>query len=375
MPRLHRFALPLLLAAAMAVPLAAGAQAPGAAPAPGAATPQPQAPGARPPGQDVGPAAQDDSQRDFREEMRKVIQAIAGFARTQRRDFAVVPMNGLALLVKSDPVQPDVVRPAPAYTRAISGVMQEALFAGLPEFGKATEKDRRERLLPLAERARKNGLPVLVMDYATDPKAIDAARALATKAGFTFFGAPGRGLALNALPRYPGRPFAENGDSVLALRDARNFVMLQETSAFGREDAFALKLHDSNYDLVVVDVFRAGGEALSKRAVETLKYKKLGARRLVFAYADIASAATYAYYWKAGWREGSPKWISAPTPANPDQYFVEYWQPEWRQIIFGGPASFIYGIVAQGFDGVILGGVENYLFYEGGLDAWQAAEQ
>lgn len=372
MPRHCRFVV--LLATALAMPFAAAAQVPpGTAPAPGAVAPGAATP--QPPAQDVGPAVQDDTQRDFREEMRKFITAISGYARGQRREFAVVPMNGLALLVKTDPVQPDVIRPAPAYTRSISGVMQEALFAGLPEIGKVTEKDRRERLLPLADRAKKNGLPVLVMDYVSEPKALDAARAEATKAGFLFFGAPGRGLALNALPRNPGRPFRENGDSVLSLRDAKNYLMLHETSAFGREDEFALKLHDTNYDLVIVDVFRASGEALSKRAVETLKYKKLGARRLVFAYANIAMATTYAYYWKAGWKEGSPKWISAPTPANPDEYFVEYWQPEWQQIIFGSPNSFIYGIVAQGFDGVILGGVETYLFFEGGLDAWQTVDQ
>lgn len=375
MPRPCRFALLLFVAAILGAPAMVHAQVPGPTPPPGTATPQPQVPGAVPPGQDLGPGAPDNTQRDVREAMRQFIQAIAAYARGQRRDFAVVPMDGLALLVKTDPVQPDVVLPAPAYTRAITGVMQEGLFTGVPELGKATEKDRRERLLGLAERAKKNGLPVLVMDYATDPKTIDAAQALAAKQGFVFFGAPGRGLALNALPRYPRRPFAENSHNVLSLRDVKNFLMLHETSSFGREDELALKLHDNNYDLVILDVFRAGGEALSKRAVETLKYKKLGARRLVFAYIDIATAASDAYYWKAGWREGSPKWLSAPMPANPDQYFVEYWQPEWQQIIFGNPNSYLYGVIAQGFDGVILGGIDSYLFYEGGLEAWQGAEK
>ena len=377
MPRHRRFALLLFAAVFLAAPLPAAAQVQGTAPIPPAPAPQPQVPGAILPGQgqDLGPSAPDGAPPDVREEMRKFIQAIAGYARGQRRDFAVVPMDGLALLVKTDPVQPEVTLPAPAYTRAITGVMQEGLFFGIPEIGKATEKDRRERLLPLAERAKKGGLPVLIMDYATDPKTIDADRALVAKQGFVFFGAPGSGLALNALPRYPHHPFAENANSVLSLRDVKNFLMLHETSSFGREDELAMKLHDNNYDLVIVDVFRAGGEALSKRAVETLKYKKLGARRLVFAYVNIAAAASDAYYWKAGWREGSPKWVSAPTPVNPDQYFVEYWQPEWQQIIFGNPNSYLYGIIAQGFDGVILGGIDNYLFYEGGLDAWNGAEK
>lgn len=372
----------IVLLSALVALLGAAPPALAQAPTPPGATPTPQPPGSvRAQGEEVMPtpdapaAAPAGNFLDYREEMRKLIQAIAAYARGQRRDFAVVPVGGLNLLVKRDPAQTDQVLPAPAYTRAIGGVLVEGLHYGVPAVGKPTEADRRERLLPLIERARKSGLPVLAVDYVTDPKSIDDARAQAARRGVVFFAAPARGLGLNALPKYPRRPFAENGDNVLGLREVRNFVMLRDSAPFGREDAFAMKMHDTNYDLVIVDVFHKVGEPLSKRAVDTLKYKKLGARRLVFAYANIAAAASDAFYWKPGWREGAPTWISAPTPGNPDQYFVEYWQPEWQQIVFGSPQSYLYGIIAQGFDGVILDGVDNYLFYEGGLEAVAAAEQ
>ena len=167
------------------------------------------------------------------------------------------------------------------------------------------------------------------MDYADTPKTIQEARALAAKQGFLFFGAPARGLDLNALPAYPSRPFGENPNNVLSLSDAKNFLVLRDSAAFGRQDEFTLRLHGTNYDLVAVNVFHTLGEPLSKQAVETLKYKKIGARRLVFAFMDIGTAASYAYYWKPGWREGSPIWISAPTPDDPDRYFVEYWRPSF----------------------------------------------
>ena len=99
---------------------------------------------------------------------------------------------------------------------------------------------------------------------------------------------------------------------------------------------------------------------------------KIGARRLVFALMDIGTAASYAYYWTPGWREGAPIWISAPTPGDPDRYFVEYWRPEWQQIITGNPNSYLYGVLRQGFDGVILEGLESYRFFEGGLEAYTA---
>ena len=79
-------------------------------------------------------------------------------------------------------------------------------------------------------------------------------------------------------------------------------------------------MKNTNYDLVVTGVFH-DRRPLSKRAVETLKYKKLGARRLVFALMDIGSAAAYRYYWQDDWREGSPEFIAAPFPNDPDRYF------------------------------------------------------
>ncbi|MCH7832210.1 MAG: Hsp70 family protein [Proteobacteria bacterium] len=124
-------------------------------------------------------------------------------------------------------------------------------------------------------------------------------------------------------------------------------------------------MHDTNYDLLIVDVFH-GREPLGKQAVATLKYKKLGARRLVYASVDVGAAASFRYYWKANWGEGSPMWIKAPVRGDPDSYHVEFWRPEWQRIIAGDTQSYVYGIIAQGFDGVVLTGIEEaYRFFEG----------
>ncbi len=368
MPRFHRRSSILILALALLMPAVAAAQAP--VQDPGTVRSQGRLVDQGP--NQLGPAAPAAGLLDAREEMRRFIQNISSYARGLDRKFSIVPMDGLELLVKTDPTDPEIRLPATTYMRSIAGVLQTDLFYGIPEIDKPTGEKRREFLFPLAKRAAKAKLPLLVMDTVATPADITAARRMAVKRGFPFFAAPDRGMNLAALPRYPRRPFAENGDSVLSLASIKNFVMLRDTAGFGTQEEFALELHGTNYDLVVVDVFHALGEPLSKRAVETLKYKKIGARRLVFAYVDIATAASYAYYWKPNWREGSPTWISAPTPDDPDKYFVEYWQPEWQQIISGGTGSFLYGIIQQGFDGVILDGVRNYLFVEGGLDAYTA---
>ena len=304
-----------------------------------------------------------------RDEMRKFIHEVSSFARRYRRNFTVVTQNGLALLTKSDSGDETQALPARTYMRSIDGVLQEALFYGLPEMDKPTTKDRRDALLKLTEVGKKGGLKVLVMDYAKTPKAVDAAYRLSRAKGLVPFVSPAVGLEINAVPRYPRHPAGANATSVISLKSIRNFLYIRDSSAFGRQDEFVLKPHDNNFDAVVVDIFHRTGEPLSKRAVETLKFKKLGARRLVLAYLNIGAAESHRSYWKSNWREGSPLWISAPYPGDADKYFVEYWRPEWRAIITGNTDSYVYGIVRQGFDGVVLDGVEAYRYFEGGLEA------
>jgi cysteinyl-tRNA synthetase, unknown class len=304
-----------------------------------------------------------------REEMRKFIQNISTFARRYRRNFTIITQNGLALLTKSDSGDETQALPARTYMRSIDGVLQEALFYGLPEMDKPTTKDRRDVLLNLAGVAKKNGVKVLVLDYAKTPKTIAEAYRASRAKGLVGFVAPAVGLEINAVPRYPRYPAGANSTSIISLKSIKNFLYIRDSSAFGRQDEFALKLHGNNFDAVVVDIFHRTGEPLSMRAVETLKFKKLGARRLVLAYLNIGAAESHRSYWKSHWREGSPLWISAPYPGDADKYFVEFWRPEWRKIINGNTDSYIYGIVKQGFDGVVLDGVDAYRYFEGGMEA------
>ena len=304
-----------------------------------------------------------------REEMRKLVQEISAFARGYWRNFTVLTQNGMALLTKSDAGDDEQALPARTYMRSIDGVLQEALFYGLPEMGKPTIKDCRDALLKLAGVAKRGGLKVLVLDYAEAPKTIDAAYRLSRAKGLVAFVAPAVGLEINAVPRFPRYPMDANSVSIISLKSIKNFLYIRDSSAFGRQDEFAMKLHDNNFDAVVVYTFHRTGEPLKRRAVETMKFKKLGARWLVFAYLNVGAAESHRFYWKTGWREGSPLWISAPYPGDADKYFVEYWRPEWRTLITGDTDSYVYGIVKQGFDGVVLDGVDAYRYFEGGMDA------
>jgi cysteinyl-tRNA synthetase, unknown class len=319
------------------------------------------------------PAIPGQGLRDLREEMRDLVLSIRSFALRHRQDFGVIAMNGLELLTKADPLDDTKRVPASTYMRSLSGVLQEALFFGYPEVDAPRDEKLLETLLQYTEMAKARRLKVLVMDYVPSAKRVTESIRLNLKHGYIPFPAPARGLDLAGLPRLPSRPVNENPNSILTPNEVRNFVMIRDPSRLGRQDEFAFKVHDTNYDLVVVEPFHTIDTPLGRQAVETLKYKKLGARRLVYAYVNIGIAASHRYYWQPNWREGSPLWISAPVPGDPDSYFIEFWRPEWQQIITGNTDSFIYGIVMQGYDGAVLDGIDTFLFHEGGTEAWLAA--
>ena len=228
----------------------------------------------QPQNQDAAPAPAPPAP-DYREEMRRFIQAIGTFARQNRRDFLIIPQNGLELLAKVDTIDTSQRSPARTYMRSIDGVLQEALYFGDPDFDKPPPAERQEKLLKLTELARTNGLRVLVMDYGRKAKTVNDSHRRNAAKGYVPFVAHDRAQELGSLPRYPRRPFHENGASVLSLKSVRNFLYLRNSAPFGRQDEFAMALRGTNFDMVVVDVFH-GRTPLTKQAVESLKYKEDG---------------------------------------------------------------------------------------------------
>lgn len=307
---------------------------------------------------------------DYREEMRTLIQRISNYARAQKRNFQIVVRDAEELIIKRDLQDENIISPARTFTRTIDAVLYDGVFMGHMAVDQAPPPEVQQAELASIERAKNAGLPVFIIDYATKPAEIDRIYRTANQAGIIAAVVPRPTSDLGSIPDYPRRPNNENSNNVLGLNDVKNFVYLSDPAAFGRQDQFALKMHDTNFDLIIVEPF-SGREPLSKQAVETLKYKKLGARRLVFARMDIASAASYRYYWQPGWAEGFPGFIGAPFPRDPDRHFVEYWNPGWHDVIFGNPSSFLYGLIVQGYDGVILEGMRNFLAFEGNVEVEQ----
>ena len=303
---------------------------------------------------------------DTREKMRKFIQSITTFARRFNPNFSIVTHDALELLIKRDVVDENEYFPARTYMRTIDGVMTNGLLFSQKVFGEPVAEKIKAKKHKLLGIAKSNGLPVFVIDFSTENLNIEESFRLNKNRGYISTTLPGPLAEIGSLPKYPLRPFGEHSNSILSLKDVSTFAYLTNTSTYGHQAEFAMKMHDTNYDLLIIEVLH-GRKPLTKRTLETLKYKKVGGKRMVFAKVNIGIAATHQFYWKSYWREGSPNWIKDPKHNNHDNYFVEFWNPEWQKIFFGDNNSYIYGLISLGFDGVVLEGIEEaYRFFEYG---------
>ncbi len=307
---------------------------------------------------------------DYREELRSFVQGIAQYARSLNPGFLVVARDAGELIIKRGVQDDRVIQPARTFMRSIDGIMMDGVFAGYRTFGTPPSEEIQAQMFRRIERAQRNGLAVMVQDYTSGRENIDTILRQGRERGLVINVSESLPGQTTGLPRYPLRPNGENPNNIISMRDVRNYLYLTDPGAFGRQDQFALTIRNTNHDLVIVEPF-SGREPLSRQAVETLKYKKLGARRLVFAKMDIGTVSSYHYYWQPGWAEGTPGWIDAPFPGDPDRYFAEYWNPGWQQVIFGNPNSFVFGLVRQGYDGVLIEGLRNYLAFEGNVEVEQ----
>lgn len=310
---------------------------------------------------------------DHAEEMRLWIQNIGTYARSLKSNFAIVVEDGLSLMSKPDPQDTTRLFPAQAYIRSIDGVLQHDLIKFIepapPEDENFKEDPEitleRERTIEDSETAKIMGVGIMNVEYAKEPKAIDKFYTASAQRRFTPFVA--KGPLLGRLPSYPRHAFQANPKSLDRVSQAKNFVYIAHSQGFGTADDYVQALAGTNYDVVITSVFH-GRQPLTKRQIERMKYKKLGARRLVLAEMDIAHAATYHYYWQPSWLSDAPDFVGPNMRTDPDMYRAMFWDSEWQSIISGNTNSYLYGIMALGFDGVVLTGTEAWEFYAGGED-------
>jgi endo-alpha-1,4-polygalactosaminidase (GH114 family) len=238
--------------------------------------------------------------------------------------------------------------------------METGMSFGLEGFGVETNSKDQKEIMEQLQAARETGIRIFTLDYAEKPKDVDKAIRFAQKNKFVPYVAPGMGFKNNKLPRWPRRPLKENSHTISNVQLVKNFVFIEESSRFGRPEEYAMKMHNTNYDMVVTGVFHHRSQTLGRHNVRTMQFKKLGSRRPVLAHVNIGYADSGAFYWKDSWRQGNPTWVLEPAAFSTDQYMVQYWHPSWHQLMYGNTQSYIYGIIKEGYDGIVIDGANAF---------------
>ena len=130
----------------------------------------------------------------------------------------------------------------------------------------------------------------------------------------------------------------------------------------------------SDLDLIVIDpsLDDRALRFVTKAECEALKTKAGGARRIVLAYLSIGEADTKRWHWPAAWLRSEPDWLGPENPKWPGSRSVQYWNSEWRDLVYNGDHSILDLILDAGFDGVFLDRADAYgdwLGEPGALDA------
>ena len=279
--------------------------------------------------------------------MQDFVVNIAQYARGFDSEFIIVPQNGIELAFQyAHPTR----EMNPAYILAVDGFGVEELFYN----GSYSPDYERLNILQQLTRSK----TIMVSEYVSNDADIDDALNCNYRENFICFPRASNNYDYSQVPN---EVFASNLRDILKLSHAVNYLCLLNTDHFSSKEDMLNTIAATDYDLVIIDLF-FNETALTPSDIDQLRKKANGRERLVMAYINIGAAETFRYYWKDEWDLNQPDWIKKQYEGYHDEYWVEFWNPEWQNIIYGNDHSYIKKIIDAGFDGAYLDNVEAYYF-------------
>ena len=143
------------------------------------------------------------------------------------------------------------------------------------------------------------------------------------------------------------------------LNLAKNINFLLDSSKYHNKFDFINEIRNSNFDIIVISPFFKK-EPFTKDEIFSLKFKKNGTQRKIIAQLNISETNENEFYWNENWRVGSPSWLKRLSFVEDESIIVEYWNPEWKNIL----SHYFKFIVDLGFDGAFLTGLDNHQYFE-----------
>ena len=298
--------------------------------------------------------------RDFKQDMRDFVQGISSYSKGINSDFIIIPQNGHDILTEDGE---ETGSPAAEYINAIDGVGREDLYYGYDNDNELTSTVDKDYMIAFMDIAENNSVEVLVTDYCWTHSYMDDSYAQNANKGYISFAADHR--ELDNIPDYPATPYNMNADNITSLSEANNFLYLLNPGTYSTETTFLNAIQNTNYDLVIMDLFFEGTDELTFDDITSLKTKLNGGSRLIIAYMSIGEVEDYRYYWNSDWKNNPPSWLEKENTNWEGNYKVRYWDKELHDIIFGNNDSYLKKILDAGFDGVYLDIIDAFEYFEG----------
>lgn len=295
----------------------------------------------------------------YRKEMRNFVIGISQNAKAAHPGFLIIPQNGIELITENGEADGTT---SIDYLAAIDANGQEDLFYGYANDDVPTLPNERDYLIDFLTLSKNNGNIILVTDYCSTLNKMDHSYAQNQSRGFVSFAADHR--ELDHIPTYPDPIFAENSENIESINQVKNFLYLINPAGFNSKQAFIDSVADTNYDLIIMDLFSSDNVEFTSDEIAQLKTKANGGSRLVVCYMSIGEAEDYRYYWNPEWNTTKPGWLQSENPDWPGNYKVKYWDPDWQTIIYGNSDSYLSKILAADFDGVYLDIIDGFEYFE-----------
>jgi cysteinyl-tRNA synthetase len=221
----------------------------------------------------------------------------------------------------------------------------------------AAHDERRRRLIYALDALRREGRRLLSIENCKTQKEVDAAyKAAERDRVLTYAGIDTENL--NTLPK--GHPRGENAQPVTTITATRNWLPLLRADRFGTKAEWVMAMEKTNQDALLIDVAHRGADPLTKDDVKRLRYKELGAPRLMLAVLPLGKAYDWRWYWQKGWEAGNPPFLFAPIAEEPGSFLADLADPKWKEML----GKYLAGIMELGFDGIVLDDLDTYLWFE-----------
>ena len=279
--------------------------------------------------------------------MQDFVIDISKYARSIDSNFVIIPQNGPELAFEKLNTGGKFRK---AYIDAIDGIAVEDLFYN----GKPKIDQYRLQIL----RKLRSEKQVMVSDFITKDDAIESIKTQSSKEKFLLYPRVSSNEHYREIPAIVPN---ENDKDILRLSDAKNYLYLINPANIRTKRAYIKAIAETNFDMITIDLF-FNDEPLTPKDVEQLKRKANGGKRLIISYVNIGAAENWRYYWNRNWQLNDPIWLKKKYVGYEDEFYVQFWHEEWRNIIYGNPESYVKKILDAGFDGAFLDNIEAYYF-------------